>query len=133
MLQIRSQTSTSTQARLYCYGLRLLNFNYEMRQQTSSGPEGEADKLASTFFLIAREGLIFDISNQLLMELKKKKQEVKGEKLEAIIPRELVPSIQENFSSVFEHSREEKMVLPFLDLSQQLVPFRVQLEVKLNP
>ena len=67
------------------------------------------------------------------MELKKKKQEVKGEKLEAIIPRELVPSIQENFSSVFEHSREEKMVLPFLDLSQQLVPFRVQLEVKLNP
>ena len=133
MLQIRDHASTQTQARLYYYGLKLLNFDYEVGQPTPSGQQGEAGKQSSTYFLVAREGVVTDVSSQLLLELRKKKQEVKGERLEAVIPKELVPFIEQSFSSVFDHSRAEQVVLPFLDLGQQLVPFRVQFEVRFHP
>ena len=133
MLQIRDHASTQTQARLYYYGLKLLNFDYEVGQPTPSGQQGEAGKQSSTYFLVAREGVVTDVSSQLLLELRKKKQEVKGERLEAVIPKELVPFIEQSFSSVFDHSRAEQVVLPFLDLGQQLVPFRVQFEVRFYP
>lgn len=129
VLQIRGHASTSAQARLYCYGLRLLNFDYEAGQ---AAPQGEI-KLASTYFLVAREGRVSEVSSQLLLELRRKKQEVEGERLEALVPRELVPFVEQSFSSVFDHSRAEKVVLPFLDLAQQLVPFRVQFEVRFHP
>ena len=81
---------------------------------------------------MAREGLVAEVSSQLLLELRKKKQEVEGERLEAVVPRELVPFVEQSFSSVFDHSRAEQVMLPFLDLGQRLVPFRVQFEVRFH-
>ena len=48
MLQIRGHASTHIQARLYYYGLRLLNFDYEAGQAAPLGQQGEAGKQAST-------------------------------------------------------------------------------------
>ena len=76
--------------------------------------------------------MVAEVSSQLLLELRKKKQEVEGERLEAVVPRELVPFVEQSFSSVFDHSRAEQVVLPFLDLGQRLVPFRVQFEVRFH-
>ena len=73
--------------------LRLLNFDYEAGQSAPSGQQGEAGKQASTYFLVAREGLVAEVSSQLLLELRKKKQEVEGERLETVIPKELVPFV----------------------------------------
>lgn len=66
------------------------------------------------------------ISNEMLIELRKKKYEVLGESLEKLVPVELVSFVEEAYGRMFDGLAEsEKTVLPFLDVKQQIVPLRV--------
>ena len=68
----------------------------------------------------------------MLLELRRKKAEVLEEKLDMILPKELIPFVEENFRTAFESEVSEKRILPFLDIEESIVPFRVQLEVRFH-
>jgi hypothetical protein len=119
------------QVQFYNYALRLFDFDYQSRD-FAEPVAVDPSQLVGTCYVIVTDDKISDISNQLLIELRRRKSEVLGEGLEAILPRELVDWAQEGFRTFFEAGKGERHVLPFLELRQVLVLFRVQLEVRFS-
>lgn len=74
-----------------------------------------------------RQYKVIDVSNQMMMELHKKKSEVLEKSLSTLIPQEIVSSIEEDFIKAFKSNEPEKKTIPLLNIKNRLTSFRVDL------
>lgn len=74
-----------------------------------------------------RQYKVIDVSNQMMMELHKKKSEVLEKSLSTLIPQETVSSIEEDFIKAFKSNEPEKKTIPLLNIKNRLTSFRVDL------
>lgn len=74
-----------------------------------------------------RQYKVIDVSNQMMMELHKKKSEVLEKSLSTLIPQEIVSSIEEDFIKAFKSNEPEKKIIPLLNIKNRLTSFRVDL------
>lgn len=74
-----------------------------------------------------RQYKVIDVSNQMMMELHKKKSEVLEKSLSTLIPQETVSSIEEDFIKAFKSNEPEKKIIPLLNIKNRLTSFRVDL------
>lgn len=130
--ELKVYHQAKTQILVYNYALKLFNFDYESQDlKPSEYIHQSLGEVAGCYFIIIQENKIVDISSEMLIELRKKKEEVIGESLEQLLPSQLIDFIEKSYKSIFDSENEpHKLVLPFLDVCHKMTPYRVQLEVK---
>ena len=104
----------------------MLNFDYNNIEPPASTDPLRTSLLSSSFITLVA-GKITDISNDVLVELRRKRFEIIQEDMSIL----LLPAVFEYIEKIFADLIEEKgsnesIVLPFLNVEQQIIPLRVQ-------